>query len=602
MENDEYTNKSGRQNPKQQGQEPQQAPGQPAVERSPLPETWAPQEGYQAPNYSYVPPQPQAQPSDQRTGSGFWKVFGTIVAGCLTLGVVLGIIGVAALSLMTASCVASCSDSPIGDSREDATFISSRESSKRDLETFDALRGCIDSLYEQTYEGGDTITPDELRREVEAGSWPDSSAGYGDTTRSTNPQLWVRIAELSEDYIEQETGEDWKVLDFAYPFPDNGPIPVPPVRDEHDSAQTRLICVSGEDLGLMAVVDYWRWEQPARFSSSVEESRETYARNVEDRQKLEQLEVLSGRQFILSSGDIYLWDLGEDDPLRDPDTFADFINEAGTLLDTFTDVSLLVSDAPTGLRYNPLSYDYPNRREVDIVSFDTCAQACLKSSWEVVFDCAYGDVLLGGYRSTSRTCEPEDLYGPLSPAQNDRYTEQWSRTDPGATFSNSLVNVVLPKMEGVTEDQVIAIQHSETSPGSESITLRAWLVVPRGALPEDRNGFCTAVDGLRDALWDSMSEGIECEGTLSLYVRIYVIDADTITRDGEPISFSDLRILAQEDVSQIEDCSFEILLLAHPSVSLWDTDGEPYTTDCHPSEVGGTISRSREWRYGMVVE
>lgn len=78
---------------------------------------------------------------------------------------------------------------------------------------------------------GSYLSYEEIRSALEKGSWPGDYCGYGE---SSSPQLWVRLAQLAQDYLEEKTGETWTVVDFTYPFPDNGPIPVPPTRDEND--------------------------------------------------------------------------------------------------------------------------------------------------------------------------------------------------------------------------------------------------------------------------------------------------------------------------------------------------------------------------------
>jgi len=591
---DEYLNKNGRPDKSPEGTTASASP----VERTPLPDSAVPPQDYQQVQYSYVPPQPEPQ-EEPKPSRSWWKVLAGLFAGCLVLNLVLGILGVIAFSLMTASCVSSCSDSPVGDSRADASFISARESSKRDLETFDALRGSIDSLYENRGDDADLITPDELRKLVAEGSWPDSSAGYGDTTSARSPQLWVRIAELSEDHIEQETGVDWQIMDFSYPFPNNGPIPVPPKRDESDCTTTRLICMEGDDEGLVATVDYWRWEQPARFSANVAEARATYEQAKQDLQLFESFEGIQGRDVVCSRGNFYLWDLGEDDPLRDPVTFVTLVNQANEALDAYTDVTLLEADTPFTLWYRPLSYDYPNDKDDLVLPFEEGREACLKTCGAYDFENTYGNELLTGYATFSSRCELSDLYGKLAPDAAGVFTNTWRQPNNAGSFDESLVSLLLPKLSGATEDQVIAL--SETEEGDDRVlNVRTWVVVPRGTLPEDFEGFCQAVNEMRDDQvehYGQLFADYENLSVINVYTHFYVVDEGTITRDGQPISFAELRVQAKEDPSGLSGCSFDALYAADPYATLYASDRETYTFDATRYNVGGSIPDTTEWPY-----
>ena len=192
-------------------------------------------------------------------------------AGCLTIQVILLLVAMAGISAVTASCASSCSDSPIGDSREAAAFIASLDATSRDLGTFDALRGCFESLHESLAVHdqaglGSTerlLSVDELRSQIALGEWPSDDGG------ALSPRVWVRIAELSQDYLEEKTGEQWEVVDFAYAFPNNGPIPIPPTRDENSHTSTLLLCTDGADEGTFAYVMYYRWRSPALFEDDL---------------------------------------------------------------------------------------------------------------------------------------------------------------------------------------------------------------------------------------------------------------------------------------------------------------------------------------------
>jgi hypothetical protein len=121
-----------------------------------------------------APPDP-TQPREKRRGL-WWKVLavlGLVGAGCASASFIMSLLVVGTLSVGVASCTSSCSDNPIGDSKADAVFIASLDATSRDVETFDALRGAMDSLYESQREvlaskPSLPQTPDELRAAVRA--------------------------------------------------------------------------------------------------------------------------------------------------------------------------------------------------------------------------------------------------------------------------------------------------------------------------------------------------------------------------------------------------------------------------------------------------
>ena len=102
---DEYLNKNGRPDKSPEGTTASASP----VERTPLPDSAVPPQDYQQAQYSYVPPQPEPQ-EEPKPSRSWWKVLAGLFAGCLVLNLVLGILGVIAFSLMTASCVSCMRD------------------------------------------------------------------------------------------------------------------------------------------------------------------------------------------------------------------------------------------------------------------------------------------------------------------------------------------------------------------------------------------------------------------------------------------------------------------------------------------------------------
>lgn len=554
-------------------------------------------------------PPPRQPPKNPHT---LLKIAITLVVGFITVNAVIALISLSLLSLGVASCVGSCSDSPVGDSREVTAFISDRKATARDLETFDALRGCVEAVHDRraqvassssTNDGEESASlasVDELRAMVESGTWPDESAGYGDVDDPRSPQLWVRIAELSQDYLEDATGETWDVVDFAYPFPDNGPIPVPPQRTETSSVHTRLVCRTGQDAGLFADVTYWRWEQPARFEDHVAEAREQRDENLAKYQTLGARDDLAGRQLLISGNDLYVWDQGENDPLRDLDTFVALVNDLGETLNPYVHVRLLLGDTPTRLAYDPLSYDYPNERETQLVSLDTCRTMLANGESAFMLDYASADVLLSGYRTTDYLCEVTDLRGTLTPDTSLSYKDKWMAPDD-ASVDDAVAEAALPYLQVSGSDEVLALSERKEKAHETSGdgTIWAYVVVPRGALPEDVDGFCTAANELRDGLWQELATTLGPDDWhRSLYLRLYVIDTDAITRDGDPRTFAELCADARQDPTCLDSYTFDVLLYGDPYISHWPDDDEPHRNDIAPNDVGGSVSHSREWRYG----
>ena len=554
-----------------------------------------------------VPPVPEGVdlPAGQKPRKT-WKVFAALGAGCLAVNLIIGGLVTGLLAFGMTSCVSSCSDNPIGDSREAAAFIADRTATTRDLETFDALRGVFEALHDSLQRGVTEdegfLSVDELRAEVAAGSWPKDPVAYGGTGSSLSPQLWVRLAELAQDHLVNETGERWEVVDVSYPFPSNGPVPFPAFRDEESAVFTRLLCADGEDKGLCATVAYYRWTAPARFETDLEEAREKARQRRESCARLEDAGLLEGRRYVLADGDLYVWERGEDDPLRDKEAFLAFAGEAVGHLGDYAEVSLLAQDTPLYVRYNPLSYDYPNDRDPERMSFEEGRERLLRTGYPLELDHARGDVLLGIYTSSGGEIEEGRLRGMLSPrAYDDVHVPAMARGDE-CVFDQELCGVAAGEL-GVPDADVIVLNESDTTEyeGSEvgfaDDMTSVWVLVPRGSVSETPEGFCEAINGLRNAFWSHL-EVVDTHRT-SIYVRLYVIDdAALVAPDGEACSFADLRDSMAQDCSTIRSYGIPVLLGAMSSGSQWAEDEEPTWYDVHPSDIGGTIAYSREWRYG----
>lgn len=525
-------------------------------------------------------------------------VIAVIIVGNIAVAFFAAMLFASAVTVGISSCSAAISDPPIQESQQVTAFIEDQAVTDRDLLTFDALSGCFQSLYEHRlrYDVTSDLSPDALRAQLATGAWPSDGGGYGEVSSTTSPQLWVRLAELAQDYLQDKTGDRWEVVDFSYPFPDNGPIPVPPKRTEISRVTTLLLCRSGDDTGLFCTVDYYRWASPTRFEDHLEDAREERQEQTQLLAQIESLETLSGYQVLLDGSELLVWDQGEEDALRDPETFVSLVNQVQGLANGYARVTLLASDTPTRISYRSVSYDYPNERDVQQMSPEACRVVLLNASSWLDMDYAKGDVLLYGSSSADRSCTTDDLSGSLAPVPKDDYSSKWYQPSEGAYTDSALCSLVSSEL-GLEEESVIAISLIEES-GFGDLTQRSWVVVPAGSLPEDPEGFCATANNLLDKSWSLVPDQSDPEKRKAYYLRVYEIDEETITREGEKQSFEDLKAAATTSVAAIEDYHFEVLLHGYPHMTQWSVDEEPDVHPVVPSDVGGSIAHSREWRYG----
>ena len=574
---------------------PADAPQERAVDETPAPASSEPA----------GPTPPDGRLGGSRKAPTWVKVIIVMAAGLLTFQLVLGVLAVGLLSFGVASCTASCSDNPVGDSRAQASFIADRTATERDVVVFDALRGSIESLYSRSVSRAEWakaedeeppaigvtsehLTVDELRERVVAGRWPDDRE-----SEALSPQVWVRIAELSQDWLEETSGGRWEIVDFAYPFPNNGPIPWPATRDENSSCRTRLRCVQGEDEGLCACVEYYRWAREAYFACELDDYRTRRA----DREALCAAiagdERLEGRSVLVDGGDIYIWELGQDDPLRNPEAFLALAGELIELTGDYSDVTLLAADAPVALSYYPLSSDYPNTHEVAFMTLRQ-AQQNLVTDGGYSFDFARGDVLLSGYRRKDEELTVEDLTGSLAPTPREDWRNPYRPPDEVCTFDEERLALVASSL-GVSEEQLMVAAGIDESDYGD-VTLEVWVMAPRGVFPETPEAFCASVNDMRDVLWDTIP--LAADGRTYLYVHVFVVDEQTLRdAEGEAKTFAELRAVAEQDAQGIDVFTFEVALSAMPSASQWQEDDGPNPYDCTPSDVGGTVADTRAWRY-----
>ncbi len=286
------------------------------------------------------------------------------------------------LSAMMA--LAGCGDSKIQDPPEVAAFLSDERVSAKDVEVAKALKGSIDALGKRGSGGeGAPRSADEYVSALESSRWPDVGEGWESDPQSPwSAKAWIRLAELAEAWIEEETERSWDVIDFAYPFPDNGPIPVPATRGERDFVSTRLVCTTGAAKGLVATVRYYRWERSAyhMLDSALEELDEARASEEAVRQAIAALPEVGGREVFSCGSEVYVMESEVDAtenayPLRDQATFDEVIeavvevaSDQGAHRTSY--VSLIPYAERIDLRLDPLSSAYPNETLVEGASHE----------------------------------------------------------------------------------------------------------------------------------------------------------------------------------------------------------------------------------------
>ena len=516
------------------------------------------------------------------------------------------------------SCTSAFSDDPLGDSREAKAFIDDPNVSARDLETFDALRGCFESMYPIS-DSSDasafelqqraTIAVDAYRAQIQQGRWPSSHDVFATGDAPLSPQLWVRLAELSQDYLERETGETWRVIDFEYPFPNNGPIPVPPRRDENDAARTLLVCESGNDVGLTAVVSYYRWRTPAVFVDNLSEERQRVEQDKAALDKLRSYSPLAGYSYLLEDHgrQLCIWSNGTTDSLRNPGTFSDFAHDVRSYLGAESlSVALVEADAPIVLTWGN-NHDYPNTSKSGIYSF-SAAQRELVNSLYISASFASADVLLS--LSLYSNSGESSLRGTLVPdAQYVRIP--WAAPKEGSAFDDGLVACVA-NARGIDQDNVIAISYRESSDagagsnasGATSGTRRGesevyvHVIMPAGAMPESPAAFGDAASDLLQAIWSHYYADSSTQQRRSLYVRFYVIDPDESIVAGATCSFDELRAALRDNPQSLGSNSPSIRLSLYDAVFAWEGEDYPSEKDFQidlRQSVGGYIRDSRAW-------
>ena len=194
----------------------------------------------------------------------------------------------------------------------------------------------------------------------------------------------------------------------------------------------------------------------------------------------------------------------------------------------------------------------------------------------------------------------EGLRGALLPGSQDGYLDTWFRPTDDAVFDDALLGVIQQSL-GAPNEQIIALSALEQNERGDTF-LRASVIVERGLMPETPEEFCAASNRLLDDVWAALAPQVSDGAESSLYLHIYVAENDSVTHNGKPSTFAELREAAQTDVMSLDSYSFVVALGSYPSCSLWPDSTELIRYDCDPYQVDGTIARSREWRYDSDTE
>ena len=508
------------------------------------------------------------------------------------------------------------------DTREVKAFINDAEATERDLEFFDMLRIHFEENYleqdkmDLNKEDGDGERPkqrdrkqkreeaeayvDTFREKLAFGTWPQDDSLLPGPEYSSSPQLWVRLAELSQDFIEKETGEKWRVLTLSYPYLDvewDYIIPIQEERSKEDAIVTSLICESGDDAGIIADVRYYRWADKAYFASDLEEKRNDIKERQDIIAQIKASGVIGERSCSIDGhfkkNVLYVWSSGEDDPWRDPETFSNALvvlsNQMGM---EDLELNLVAQDAPVFIK---------RYEKMEVMPAEDAPNAMLHAvSTTNSFEFAPADLL---YSQEIWNGDAEDLgtlRGKLTPGSNDPFYH-WQQVVGKVVDEEkeSMTGIVAGQL-GAEENQVIALPCKDKT-GSHQV----HVVLSEGILPESPGETEDAIRELQHVLWRHIFTDAYKEDLYTIWLYVYVIDADEITGPGGVADFATLRSAVMKDSSGIELFEAPLLLRAQMSCYAYDSEvdmvEECWVTE-YPIEFEGPMAESREWHIALAEE
>ena len=529
------------------------------------------------------------------------------------VGVVILLVGVVGTITFMSGFLNSCTKilfDPTYDSPETKAFIDDAAVTARDLETFDALRGSFEAMqYNEGLGAGNEYAnrrklaksqaaTDEFRAQLEKGSWPSRSTAFSTGDSWTSPQLWVRIAELAQDYLEAETSEHWRVLNVSFPFKSSGPVPdFDTSHNENSSLGITFVCESGADKGLETVVSYYRWAKPAYFESHVEDARQQLAERKQIRAAIEASDVFEGRPFALTTGDtLYVWLRGAGDPLRAQDDLGPLLYDiAGAAGLNWLEVNLIESDAPLVV-HETFHSKYGNTTEPELLDKTTAKDRLLTANRYDVH-VASADLLRSQFLSIDESGDASEDYlstqkGSLVPNEGG-ISHGWPNFSGESVFDDDLVAFVSQYLKQ-PEENLIALYRYD--PHSNYSNILVSLVLSQGAFPTSYGKTEDAVLDLLQALWQYYYKDASESDEVNLFLDVYVVDGQNIQGPGGTVDFARLRQDAMLSPKNMND--YEVRLLLHAdytglSVGT-DEDAGSWRTD-FGMDLYGEAPRSRTW-------
>lgn len=288
---------------------------------------------------------------------------------------------VAAVALAVAgAALAGCSDTKVHDLPQAEAILAEEGVSEDDIRMAEALRGSIEAVREERA-GSAPTTVDEYIGSLREGRWPGKGDGWPSEGADSNPKLWIRLARFAERWTEDATGEDWDVLELAYPFPYGTPIPTG--RDEDTAVTAVLICNSAGHGGCVVMTRYYRWAAEPRmgFDGTPDEAKAKMSLARVENQKI--AAAGGGGWDVLGSGSGSTWVMPPSD--ASGGTVPTGITEAGENAGRY--LYWVPRSKSLDLAYMPCGH-YPNETSLEDVPLAK-ARDLLLTGWYRVEDAGH---------------------------------------------------------------------------------------------------------------------------------------------------------------------------------------------------------------------